>query len=64
MKPILKFTYFDTGNTCRSHIKMSTPCHVLFVCTIIVDNIDYLLHRNSKPPQERIVDMQIEQKSQ
>ena len=35
MQSILKFTYFDTGNTCRSHIIMSTPCHALFVCTIL-----------------------------
>ena len=28
-------TYFDTGNTCRSHIIMSTPCHALVVCTIL-----------------------------
>ena len=34
LQSILKFTYFDTGNTCRSHILMSTPCHALFVCTI------------------------------
>ena len=31
MQSILRFTYFE----CRSHIIMSTPCHALFVCTIL-----------------------------
>ena len=36
MQSILKFTYFDTGNTMYVEATiMLTPCHALFVCTTL-----------------------------
>ena len=46
MQSILKFTYFDTCNTCRSHIIMSTPCHVYYTMGDIKSGLNCIAKHN------------------